>query len=202
MSKFVVKAEVLQRFSALYKSLDPKAPESLKCLRVEIHKGKMYLIGCNQYVACVERLSDTDQPDDVCYIKVNNAFLDSIEKELNIKGAFTFDTLPEIAMGTTSTTDGTSYNDFIIWPDKSPLDKWRKWFVESKENKGVMYCTLYQIQTLFQTSPTGEVTFPEVINSKEPVIVRDVNNPDWLGAFIPAFDGQKVIQAAKLPEWF
>ena len=110
MSKFTVKAETLQRFVALYKSLEPKASEDFKCFRIEIYKGKMILIGCNQFVACAEFLGETDQSDDICYIKVNNQLLDSIEKEVNIAGVYTFETLPELAMGTTFTSDGNKYN--------------------------------------------------------------------------------------------
>ena len=201
MSKFTVKAETLQRFVALYKSLEPKASEDFKCFRIEIYKGKMILIGCNQFVACAEFLGETDQSDDICYIKVNNQLLDSIEKEVNIAGVYTFETLPELAMGTTFTSDGNKYNDFIIWLDESPLDNWRKWFKVSTESKDFMYCTLYQIQTLFETSPTGEIVFPEIINANEPVIVRDVNNANWLGTFIPAIDDKKLLKPATLPEW-
>lgn len=201
MSKFVVKSEVMQRFTALYKSLSSNAPEDLKCFRLEIANNKIFLIGCNEYVACVELLGETNQENDVCYIKVNNALLESIEKENNINGIYTFETLPELAIGSVSASDGYKFNDFIVWPDEHILENWRNWFTTPTESKGFMYCTLYQVQTLFETSPTGEIVFPKDINSENPVIVRDVNNDNWIGAFIPSFDGKKVIKPAELPEW-
>lgn len=201
MSKFTIKSDVLQRFTALYKSLDPKAPEELKCLRIEISNGKIMLIGCNQYVACAELIGETTDSNEVCHIKINNTFIDSINKEVNIAGIYTFETVPELAISSVNTSDGDSFNDFIVWPDNSPLDNWHEWFSMSESKKGCMYCTLYQIQTLFETSPSGEIVFPENVDASEPVIVRDINNPNWIGAFIPAFDGKKVIKSATLPEW-
>lgn len=201
MTKFTIKSDILQRFTSLYKSLDPKAPEDLKVLRIEISNGKIMLIGCNQYVACVELIGESKDHDEVCHIKINNSFIDSINKEVNIAGIYTFETLPELAISSVSTSDGDKFNDFIIWPDNSPLDNWRDWFTMSESKKGFMFCTLYQIQTLFETSPSGEIVFPEMIDSKEPVIVRDVNISNWLGTFIPAFDGKKNIKPAELPEW-
>lgn len=200
MTKFTVPAITLQRFLTLYKSLEPKAPEEFKVLKLEITNKHIYLIGSNQYVACVENLGETDQSEDSCYIKVNSQLLKAVEAEANVCGFFEFETLPELAMGSTTTSNGT-YNDFIVWPDESPLDKWRDWFVTSDESNGFMYCDLRQVVTLWETSPTGEIVFPEVINAIEPVIVRDVNNADWLGVFIPAPDNRKALKPATLPEW-
>lgn len=201
MTKISVPSKTLQRFIKLYESLDPKAPETLKCLRIEIINGKIILIGCNQYVACAELIDNTKESDAVIHVKVNSKFIESVNKEVNINGMFNFETIPEIALGNISTTDGENHNDFIVWPDESPLDNWRKWFSISDESAGTMFCNLYQIETLFNTSPTGEITFPTVINCSEPVIVRDINNSNWIGAFIPAFDGKKIIKPAELPEW-
>lgn len=201
MTKFTVPATTLQRFITLYKSLEPIASEAFKVLKLEISNSRMYLIGSNEYVACVEHLGETEQPDDSCYVKINSTFIDSVEKEANVAATYTFETLPELAMGSTSTSDGQTFNDFIVWPDESPLDKWRDWFVIADKKEGFMYCNLGQLVTLWECSPSGYVTFPKVINAVEPVIVRDVNNADWLGAFIPAVDGKAVIKPATLPEW-
>lgn len=198
MSKFVVPAVVLGRFVRLF---EPRASEDFKVLKLEISKNHIYLIGCNQYIACVENLGETDQVPDSCYIKLNSHLIETVAKEVNTGGLLTFETLPELAMGSAVDSEGQAYTDFIIWPDESPLDKWREWFVMPTESHGFMYCDLRQVTTLWETSPSGEITFPEVINAGEPVIVRDVNNADWLGVFIPAIDERKLLKPATLPEW-
>ena len=192
MSKFIVPATTLQRFMTLSEPLKPVT------LKIEINSGRCYLIGSNDYVACVEYLGESDQSNDSCYITLTP---EAVNKEADVAGSFTFETLPELAMGSTFTTSGNIYNDVIIWPDSCVLDKWREWFVMSDTAEGFMYCNLFQIESLWHCSPSGEITFPEVINANEPVIVRDVNNANWLGVFIPAIDDKKLIKPATLPEW-
>lgn len=95
----------------------------------------------------------------------------------------------------------TVYTHIISWPDESALDNWYNWFELSTEQNGFLYFDMLDIETLWQVSPTGELVFPEVINSDKPVIVRDVNNDNWIGAFIPAVEGKRVLKPATLPEW-
>ena len=104
-------------------------------------------------------------------------------------------------MGSVLTTVDNVGSDIIIWPDESPLDKWREWFITSDESDGFMYCNLLEVLTLWDCSPTGELVFPELLNANEPVIVRDINDDDWLGVFIPANSGKELLKPATLPEW-
>lgn len=187
--KITINANILQRFM------------ELKNLKIEINSGKIYLIGCNDTIGSVQYLGTTEQPNDSCYIEVTYKLDRVVQKEFNKEGFLTIETIPEIAMSSIIDTDGEIYNDFIQWPDESPLDKWREWFRLSTESQGFMYCTLRDINTLWKNSPSGNIVFPEVINTSEPVIVRDVADANWLGVFIPAVDGKAVIKPATLPEW-
>lgn len=199
--KVTIKAEILQRFATLYKSLEPKVNDEIKCLRLELSTGKIILIGCNQYVACAELIAESNLPDEVCYIKVTEELTDYIRQEVEIGGYFEIETIPELAIASIKDSKNSTYNNVMIWSKNKTYDNWRKWFSTSDESKGFMYCTLYQVQTLFETSPTGEVVFPEILNNNEPVIIRDVNSDKWVGTFIPTYDGRKVLKPAKLPEW-
>ena len=200
--KISVRAETLQRFATLYKSLEPNASDEIKCLRLELSTGKIVLVGSNQYVACAELIGESQQVDEVCYIKLDDESVEVINKEVEIGGYFNIETLPELAISTVTNSENHVCNNFIIWNKNHVYDKWRKWFSVSEESEGFMYCTLYQIQSLFETSPSGEIVFPENLNSKEPVLIRDVNSDKWIGAFIPAYDGRKVLKPSNLPEWF
>lgn len=199
--KVSVRAETLQRFTTLYKSLEPNAKDEIKCLRLELSTGKIVLVGSNQYVACAELVGESTQADEVCYIKLDNESIKAINNEVEIGGFFNIETIPELAISTVTNSENRQCNNFIIWSKNHMYDQWRKWFSTSDESKGFMYCTLYQVQTLFETSPTGEVVFPEHLNNDEPVIIRDVNSDKWVGTFIPTYDGRKVLKPAKLPEW-
>lgn len=187
--KVAIPATILQRFI------------SLELLKIEISEKHIYLIGSNGFVGCVQYMGDIDQPDDSCYLTVDDSFIKFIKDESKIDGLLTFETIPELAMGSIVDSLGQVYTDYIYWPDESKLDNWYNWFQLSTEQNGFLYCDLLDIQTLWQASPTGELVFPEVINSDEPIIVRDVNNENWIGAFIPAIEGKRVLKPATLPEW-
>lgn len=64
-----------------------------------------------------------------------------------------------------------------------------------------MFWDTYQVLKLFESSPSGQITFPAVINSSKPVLLRDVTDSDWLGVFIPTAKDDKKAKAAELPEW-
>ena len=187
--KAAIPATILQRFI------------TLPMLKIEISEQHTYLIGSNNTVACVQYLGDTNQADDSCYINVTDSFKEIINNESKIDGSLTFETIPDLAMGSIVDTIGQVYTDYICWPDESVLDNWYNWFELSTEQNGFLYFDMLDIQTLWQVSPTGELVFPEVINSDKPVIVRDVNNDNWIGTFIPAIEGKRVLKPATLPEW-
>jgi hypothetical protein len=187
--KVTIPATILQRFTLL------------PFLKIEISQQRIYLIGTNDTVGCVQYIGDTKETEDSCYINIVDSFKEVVDNEAKIEGSLTFETLPELAMGSIIDTLGRVYTDFISWPDESTLDNWYNWFELSTEQKGFLYCDLLDIQTLWQVSPTGELVFPEVINSDKPIIVRDVNNDNWVGVFIPNIEGKRVIKPATLPEW-
>lgn len=184
--KITIDATTLQRLS------------HLSNLKIDINDGRAYLVASNDTVACVEYLGEVNGANDSCYIRLD---VDKVELEANFGGTFTFETLPELAMGSVVTTSGQDCNDFIIWPDESPLDKWKEWFIMPSESLGFMYCDLKQLISLWETSPSGEIVFPEVINNEQPVIVRDVNSANWVGVFIPVTDSKTIMRPATLPEW-
>ena len=184
--KITIDSSILQRLSRL------------EHVKIDINSGKSYIIGTDGVFACIYYIGETDQADDSCFLKLD---IDKVENEANFGGSFTFDTLPELPMSSVVTSSGQDCSEFVIWPDESPLNKWRDWFKLSTTSKGSMYIDIKELIALWETSPTGCITFPEVINAVEPLIVRDVNNADWLGVFIPTVDGKAVIKPATLPEW-
>lgn len=198
MTKFTVPATTLRRFIKIIQS---STPDNFKHLKLEVSNGHIYLIGCNSYVACVQHLGITDQSSDSCYINITPELVNVVDGNINAGGTIEFETLPELAMGSVLTTVDNVGSDIIIWPDESPLDKWREWFITSDESDGFMYCNLLEVLTLWDCSPTGELVFPELLNANEPVIVRDINDDDWLGVFIPANSGKELLKPATLPEW-
>lgn len=182
MSKFVIKSSILERL------------EKMKNIRVENRYGKKFIIACNDTVACVYYLGETQEKDEVLYLKIS--------KKLITGDDVSIETVPEFAMACVFVGTKGRYEDCISWHDSNFMDDWIKWFTEPVDkSNGVMFWDLYQVSCLFETSPTGDIVFPDVIDSSKPIIVRDVNSNDWVGAFIPSLDSDKPLKPAKLPEW-
>lgn len=189
MSKFVIKSEILSRFS------------KLSTIRLEIKNNRQYIIGYNKYIACVQYLGECADSDEVLYLDFDEKTLENLQFELNIGSDYIIETNPELALATVTTSLGSKYEKFVYWLDEDETDDWFSWFTESDENIGFMYWDLYQIQTMFECSPSGEIIFPEHINANKPVIVADANNNEWFGVFIPRSDSDKPLKPATLPEW-
>ena len=200
-------------FTLLLNSCQDKNCGGVKIMKLTINANILYkfmdftnikiegqnLIGTNDTVACVQHL-ETDNTDS-CYINITKDLVKIVYNELNKEGFLNFETIPELAMGSVSDSTGHIYTDIIIWPDESPLDNWREWFRLSEESQGFMFANLEQLETLWKSSPSGNIVFPEVINASEPVIVRDVTDANWVGVFIPSLESKATLKPATLPEW-
>lgn len=201
MSKFIVKANVLNRMSKIPVFFEPTTSEDLKkqirTIRLEIKSGKMFAVATNQQVAAVEYLGETKEPDDVCYLRLECEFLNETE------GLITVETIPEIALST-ALHGAKLVNDCCLWFDNNIMDNWRSWIgKQSGKHKGFMFWELYHIQTLFEASPSGKIVFPEDIDASEPVVLRDSENENWVGLFVPdQRPGEIKCEPAKLPDWW
>lgn len=188
MKNFIIHSEIIERFS------------KLSIIRLEIKNGKKYIVGYNKYIACVQFLGECSDADEVVFLNFEKEKNESIRVETNMNSEYIIETNPETATGTVKTTVGSVY-DVLKWSDDDETDNWFSWFTDSNESVGFMYWELYQVQTLFECSPSGEIIFPEHINATKPVIVVDANNTEWVGVFIPRSDSDKPLKPAILPEW-
>lgn len=191
MSKIVIKSDDLYRFSKLV--------DDGEYIRIEIKDHKAFMIASNEIIACVKYFGDSFGANEIVYIKVDATFKERMEFESKLLTPVTLETVPEFGLATLKTDKDIS--ESLVYLDETFYDDWRSWFVESSENKGFMFWDTYQVLKLFESSPSGQITFPAVINSSKPVLLRDVTDSDWLGVFIPTAKDDKKAKAAELPEW-
>ena len=83
------------------------------------------------------------------------------------------------------------------------LKKWRDWLPEAlpSETGRSMFIDIDGLQSLVNSSPSGCVVFPQIIDSSKPIIVRDVYSPDWLGVFYAQPANGLFLKGAQLPDW-
>jgi len=94
-----------------------------------------------------------------------------------------------------------------VFGDFEDFDRWREIIAPCAdsltESAGGMAWDGDVVEQLIKASPSGQVIFEENINSRtgRPVLIRDMNSPDWAGFFRPSIKGRESTPPAKLPEW-
>jgi len=198
MSKIIFKTPVLYRLSRLYEA--GKKQENI--IRFEVYKGKLYAIGTNGAVSTVEYLGESSETDMVCHINLNNKMMKIADDYRYSDTDISIELIPEIASGTL-VCDRTMETSCFYWPESTFLNDWKDWFVElPNESSGFMFWNLYQIQCLYEASPSGELIFPAFFDSSKPVPVQDANNPNWFGFFIPSPKVKNGLKPVEKPEWW
>lgn len=171
-------------------------------IRLEIFNYNIYAVTSNESVAIVEYLGESQDFNDVVYIKINEKLDDFIKHNAYSDAEIVIETIPEIATASLKCDDFLETSCFI-WPESELLNNWKEWIVPGvPESKGFMFWNVYQVQTLFEASPSGELVFPEHFDSSKPVLIRDVNDSRWIGFFIPKGKTKQFLFPAKKPDWW
>lgn len=139
------------------------------------------------------RLSDVD----IAQCRTESAFSSTLEIV-----ATPVMTVAKTSLGYTPTGDigvrpvgPTAYDDWyerIVAPCATPSDVPR----------GAMVWRVEALSALARTAPSGMVVFENIIDVEtRAAVVRDVNNPDWCGFFMPRLSDGLYHPAAALPGW-
>lgn len=184
MTQFNIPAATLRRLSAVLNARNPSAPEDLGAIRVEHTNGVTIALATNHEIAVFEYLGTTTESDAVIHLNMS---------AINTDHDLAVTVIPEAYI--------VMPEDAVLWGPFKALAGWRKWLPRQPvEQKGFMYWDLFQVQTLLEASPSGQLVFPEVIDASKPVVIRDRFSDAWFAVFIPQLaDG--VVKAAELPEW-
>ncbi len=194
MSKIILKMPNLVRLSKVAGCNYP--------IRLEIFNYNIYAVTSNESVAIIEYLGESQDFNDVVYIKINEKLDDFIKHNAYSDAEIVIETIPEIATASLKCDDFLETSCFI-WPESELLNNWKEWIVPGvPESKGFMFWNVYQVQTLFEASPSGELVFPEHFDSSKPVLIRDVNDSRWIGFFIPKGKTKQFLFPAKKPDWW
>lgn len=208
---FHIKCATFVRLASICDFFESHTPQEIKdkcnTLRLEISNGKVFAIATNVKIAAVELVGNSSEKDGVAHVIIDKAIIDQCRAESWFDATLSIQTIPEIAIATATTSSGwTHQGNACHWFDETPLDKWREWAPDKTAGKstGVMWWNLFYVETLLKSSLSGKVVFPEFINAKEPIVLRDRDNPNWVGLFLadPTPYEQRVTEAAVVPDWW
>ena len=196
--KFPIPSETFVRMAnAAARPTDDLRPH-LACVRLEYRDGKYFCVASTSWVIAVEYLGDTTEPNGFVNVPTHTGLLDNmrVETGLNVE----FDWWSEFNVLTCATYPTITLEAV---PDTEPMfTRWPSIFPATlpRVDNGFLFIQAEYFQRLADASPSGKLCFPEVIDSRDVVIVRDKDDPNWVGAFAPV-DKLKQARPALRPEW-
>lgn len=188
--EFIIPSETFKRMAKC--AGDPNRP-FLYCVRLEYRKGRYYVITSNSWVMAVQYLGDVIGPDAAVNVTIGR---DDWMAYYSAQTDLVFNWYPGLAL----TVNG--HNAPFTSDNEPKFAEWWNLFPDAlpRVDKGFLYFHSEYFQTLCDTSPTGHICMPEVIDNTKSVICRDSNDPSWVGLFV-ASDKSKFSKPATRPEW-
>ena len=208
---FILKCEIYKRLISVTDYMKPSMgaddKERLSCVYLEYKDGHYYAVSTNRQLASVYYLGEINQPDAHAFVVRDDRLIKQCDFEMQYDSSFVFTVVPEIAVGTARTLMGWEMEgNCCIFPEFSPQITWRDWGFPDKTpqaNNGVMYWDISNVTSLAATSPSGKVYFPQHIDVKKPVVIRDIHDDNWCGMFMadPCPEDKQVTKPAEIPTW-
>lgn len=205
--KFNISCDVYYRLSQILSYIEPDTDEQLlkqiNCIRLENINGKTIAIATNKKVAAIELCGNTNEPNGVFHLVVDEQLVNLCKKEKAFNSVLEIVHIPEIGAASVKSMLGFQYQgNPSVYLTETPLDDWRRWAFN--KSAVVSYCA-YQLDinhmlALNASSLSGIIIFPEIIDSNIPTILRDRDNPNWVGLF---YGRPPIVNTpAILPEWW
>lgn len=203
--EFNLNCEQYVRLSALPKMLDQAETRvHFRSIFVERHNNHLYLIATNVKTAAIEYLGPNDGPDEETAIAIDEMLIEACRKEIEFNSKLSIIANSMLAFTSAKTTFGYLHpnNLHVNLPEQHNFYGWRDWLPPEIPTTphGAMMWNADLIATLGNSAPSGIIRFPTCIDSRRPVVVRDVETDNWLGLFMPS-PGDRTIEPASIPEW-
>lgn len=144
------------------------------------------------------------------YIIPDPVLVDQCRKEAEHGGIMTITVIPELKWASAKTMFGYEHPGNVVeWSDAPDPDfsRWRVPLMQCKDRPapdGVLFINLAGLIKLTATAPSGSIVFEEAVTmSGRPTLVRDPQDPNWVGMFQPwgKFDDGQRFSPATLPAW-
>ena len=171
------------------------------CKSVRLEDG--YAIVTNRQMMVVERI-DCPNPAPF-HLVIDPVLLQAAETEAPMHSKLHITAIDAIKTASAKTTLGYSFtgNAGLYLDEMNVIDSWRERVPTEivAASNGSMRLCLKSMQSLLATSPSGAVTFPEIVDWAKPVVVNDEVDPNWFAVFFVR-RGENPHNPARLPAWF
>jgi hypothetical protein len=163
-------------------------------------------VASNKFLIIVERLNPTlGNPPGVVHIPADPMLIEKCKAEVKYHSNLFVNVLDGLGMASAKTTLGYIHpgNALYTSPEPNELDRWRVNNIPPlvMTKKSAMRWDAACIADLAASSPSGFVTFPDVIDATQRIVVRCPQDPNWFGLFLSHL-ANDIQEPAKIPEWF
>lgn len=198
--QFDIPCELISRLSKALRHLPTDASGWFKSIRIE---NNMAIVS-NKRILIIERLP-SKQPDGIIHIDATPALIEQCEREAAFASSLKIVVTPMLKWATAVTTLGYNYPaNAVLWDagEENGFDRWKSIIpAPATEPHGAMMWNTDQIRDIAETSPSGRIVLEEIIDVRQPIIVRDMLDDNWFALFIPT-SVKNNYSPAKIPEWF
>lgn len=180
----------------------------MRCVRLEHKDGHTYAVASNRRIAAIYYLGTTQEPDGSVHLHLDPALIAQCEIEKAFNSKLHIIALPELGIASLKTTMGFQVANAGFFSLVTPLQNWRTWSPTAiaTATKGAMAWTMWDMEALNRSSPSGRIVFPEFIDANKPVMLRDMQFSNWAGLFMPNLANDKkeayTAEPATIPEWW
>jgi len=162
-----------------------------------------YAIAFNRQIMAIERLPHNN-PDQAISIILDSALLKQVKTEAPFKSDLFVTPVEALKFASAKTTMGYNHSEnIVVWHDgENKIDRWREMIPKEPNTEwvGGMFWNTAQIELLSKSSPSGCIVFQDIIDVDRPIVVRDINDPNWFGMFIGS-TVEREYSPASVPEW-
>ena len=150
-------------------------------------------------------------PAGILHIIPNPGLIEICRKEAPFSSKLTITANPLLQYAVAKTTLGYVHpTNCAVWDNAmladTPMNAWRAIVSRCAEpatkSIGGMFWNADDIARLAAASPSGELVFETNITAdgSRPTIIRDANEPDWIGIFNP-WSSKHSYGPARMPDW-
>lgn len=201
MTDFVIPCDTFVRLSNVLYDFHDLANDWFRTVRIDNGQA----VATNRKVMAIENIGGTGG---VVHVIPDAALIDQCRKEAQFSSRLTITVNPALQYAVAKTTLGYIHpSNCVLWSSQHTTDDYDKWRTvvmsaktDAKPGKGGMMWHADDIARLASASPSGRVVFARTIDAIKPTLIRDINDPEWLGVFNP-FDQDLSYEAATMPGW-
>ena len=200
-----IPCEIVGRLTHVSETLaQSEKREWLRSVFVERADNHAFIGATNSQFAAIHYLGPNKGDDGFTIVRNSELMLDAARNPDSL-AIWKISDWPMMNFGSVKTPFGESSVDPIIRDLEaiSTLRKWRNWFPnpQPSETGRPMFLDVDGLQNLVESSPSGAIIMPKIIDAAKPIIIRDRYEPNWLGVFFAQPEGGIFINGAEMPDW-